>query len=321
MLRRWVCQADLEVEIEPIDPVLIKSGYATLDGPDMVPVSTLRNGKTVYYFPGTSLKGVFRSHFERIARTLAPGSVCIPYYDPKRQADLRPPVDSEAESFGCGFREAGGGRPDNSATAYLESCPACRMFGSLRFAGRLSFSDAFPLAGKEPVASTRTGIGIDRFTGGVVKNVLFELLALEGGAFLTHVRLVNFEQWQLAALHMLLEDLESEMIALGSGRSRGFGRVRGTVRKYQLFYISSTPSFLALWELATEAERKAYGLCEWHPPEPIPLPEGVRRGIRWCYDLSADWADRMRPLAGSLESCLSRQRPLGTVSGRIGIGG
>ena len=78
MMRKWLCQADVTVHLEPVDPVLIKSGYATLDGPDMVPVQTFRDGKEAYYFPGTSLKGVLRSHFERIARTLREGIVCLP---------------------------------------------------------------------------------------------------------------------------------------------------------------------------------------------------------------------------------------------------
>ena len=72
MRRRWLCQADVTVRLTPIDPVLIKSGYATVDGPDMVPVSTYRGGERVYYFPGTSLKGALRSHLERVARTLRP---------------------------------------------------------------------------------------------------------------------------------------------------------------------------------------------------------------------------------------------------------
>jgi CRISPR/Cas system CSM-associated protein Csm3 (group 7 of RAMP superfamily) len=75
MLRKWLCRADVKITIEPSDPVLIKSGYATMDGADMVPVSTFRNGKPVYYFPGSSFKGVLRSHLERIARTLQPGKV------------------------------------------------------------------------------------------------------------------------------------------------------------------------------------------------------------------------------------------------------
>ena len=34
MLRKWLCQADVTIRLQPIDPILIKSGYATLDGPD-----------------------------------------------------------------------------------------------------------------------------------------------------------------------------------------------------------------------------------------------------------------------------------------------
>src|SRR5438552_2815083 len=108
MMRKWLCQADVAVLLEPVDPVLIKSGTATLDGPDMVPVQTLRDGKETYYFPGSSLKGVLRSHFERIARTLREGSVCLPYYDPKKAKDIPLPTDSDAErrsAVGCGFRE------------------------------------------------------------------------------------------------------------------------------------------------------------------------------------------------------------------------
>ena len=85
MLRKWLCQADVKIVLEPIDPVLIKSGYATMDGPDMVPVSTWRDGESTYYFPGTSLKGVLRSHLERIARTLRPSSVWPPVLQGGRQ--------------------------------------------------------------------------------------------------------------------------------------------------------------------------------------------------------------------------------------------
>ena len=51
MLRKWFCQADVKIIIEPVDPVLIKSGYATIDVADMVPVSTFKDGERVYYFP------------------------------------------------------------------------------------------------------------------------------------------------------------------------------------------------------------------------------------------------------------------------------
>src|SRR6516225_4595106 len=118
MMRKWLCQADVSLRLVPVDPILIKSGYATIDGPDMVPVSTMlgQDGKPTYYFPGTSLKGVLRSHLERIARTLQPGSVCLPYYE-RRDSRLAP-VASELDSVSCGHRFRVSRKDDTSAEAY-----------------------------------------------------------------------------------------------------------------------------------------------------------------------------------------------------------
>jgi CRISPR-associated RAMP protein (TIGR02581 family) len=314
MLRKWLCQADIDVHLEPKDPILIKSGYATLDGPDMVPVSTLRNGDKTYYFPGSSLKGVLRSHFERIARTLRPGSVCLPYYDPKRKGKISVPVPSEQQSYSCGSRQPADDRPDNSATAYYESCAACRLFGSLRFAGRFSIGDAYPLADRPPKPSNRNGVGIDRFTGGTVHGVLFDLTVVEGGTFAASIRITNFELWQLAAVNLLLQDLQDELIAIGSGRSRGLGRIRGTVQHYSLSYICRNPqvgTVAGLYELATPEERRDYRLFEWQPSEPIALPAGSLRGLRQVYDLTADWSQRLEPLVPGLDAFLQWHQPLG----------
>jgi len=300
MLRKWLCQADVTLRLHPIDPILIKSGYATLSGPDMVPVETLRDGKRTFFFPGSSLKGVLRSHFERIARTLRPGSVCLPYYDPKRRNSFNIPVPEEQSSFGCGFREAGNGRPDTSATAYYEACAACRLFGSL--------------PGSEPKSGQRNGVGIDRFTGGTVRGVLFDLVVVEGGVFETLIRVTNFELWQLAAVNFLLQDLQDEMITLGSGRSRGLGRVRGEVTRYVLSYIRPQTAVVGLAELATDEERRDYRLFSWSPSEPIPLSNGQPRGLRHEYDLSPNWSSVLQPLAGSLEAFLQWHQPLGVPS-------
>jgi CRISPR-associated RAMP protein (TIGR02581 family) len=315
MLRKWLCQVDITLRLHPIDPILIKSGYATLQGPDMVPVETFRDGKATFYFPGTSLKGVLRSHFERIARTLQPGSVCVPYYDPNPKRKISIPVAQEQNSYGCGFRKPGEGRPDNSATAYYESCAACRLFGSLRFAGRFSIGDAYPLPepAPQPKPGQRNGVGIDRFTGGTVRGVLFDLVVVEGGVFETSIRVTNFELWQLAAVNFLLQDLQEEMITLGSGRSRGLGRVRGEVVRYLLRYIRPQRNVVGLAELATEQERQAYRLFTWHPPEPIPLPTGQIQGLRHEYNLTANWSDLLQPLAESLEAFLHWHQPLGAV--------
>ena len=314
MLRNWLCQADATIEIEPVDPVLVKSGYATLDGVDMTPVSTFRNGERVYYLPGTSLKGVLRSHFERIARTLQPGSVCLPYHDPKRNISV--PVKAEQESYGCGYRSRDENNP--AAAAYADSCAACRLFGSLKFAGRFSIGDAYPLPDHQPVVESRNGVGIDRFTGGTVPGVLFDLQALVGGRFMADIRLANFELWQLAGLKLLLDDLADELIAVGSGRSRGLGRVRGAVTSFRLTYLRTArtaDSLAGIGELAAPRERGVYRLHEWAPEPPIGLPTGAAQGLRQQYDLHADWSQRLQTLVPAFEAFLQwHGGPSGTVS-------
>lgn len=303
MMRKWLCQADLTLQLTPIDPILIKSGYATVDGADMVPVSTFRNGdsKPTHYFPGTSLKGVLRSHLERIARTLRPQSVCIPYFDPKSNVPI--PVASEAESYGCGYRKRGND-PDPSAAAYSDSCAACRLFGSLKFGGRFSIGDAYPLENCGPKLEERNGVGIDRFTGGTVPGLLFDLQVLVGGVFETHIRLVNFELWQLAALNLLLTDLNDEMLHIGSGRSRGLGRVRGEVTRYQLAYIRPVTNVLGLHDLANAEDQQAYQLHDWRPEPAIPLSAPQQHGLRSVYDVTANWKKSFAALIPGFEGFL-----------------
>lgn len=304
-MRRWLCQADVTLHLTPVDPVLIKSGYATVDGADMVPVCTFRpdRSKPIYYFPGTSLKGVLRSHLERIARTLQPQSVCIPYFDPNKRKDTPIPVPSEAQSYGCGYRRRGKDK-DPSAAAYSDSCAACRLFGSLKFGGRFSIGDAYPVAGQEPGIEQRNGVGIDRFTGGTVHGLLFDLQVLVGGVFETQIRIANFELWQLAALNILLADLHDEMIQIGSRRSRALGRVKGQVGTFRLTYVRRVDDLAGLYELASVEERHEYGLHDWEPDCPIALPKPQQRGLRHEYDLTENWSESLQSLVPAFEKFL-----------------
>ena len=299
MLRKWLCQADVKIIIEPVDPILIKSGYATIDGADMVPVSTFKNGERVYYFPGSSLKGALRSHLERIARTLHPGRVCVPYYDDKKKGSIPIPVPSEQHSYGCGYVASG----HTTSSVYANSCAVCRMFGSLKFGGRFSIGDAYPI--EDPKLEARDGVGIDRFTGGTVPGVLFDLQVLVGGKFEAELRLTNFEFWQLAALNLLLMDMADEIIMIGSGRSRGLGRVRITVCSYKLTYLQDFSHLEGLSQLATPEEQGAYQLHDWSPPNPIDLPPAQGRGLRQQYDLSDDWSDQLQSLIPAFENFLA----------------
>lgn len=314
MLRKWLCQADVAIVIEPVDPILVKSGHAAMDGADMVPVSTFRDGKRIHYLPGSSLKGVLRSHLERIARTLRPGSVCLPYHNPNH--DISIPVQAEQQSWGCGFRTPSNGRTDAAPAAYADSCAACRLFGSLKFGGRFGIGDAYPLPEHEPKLETRNGVGIDRFTGGRVHGVLFDLQALVGGKFKADIRLTNFELWQLAGLNLLLTDLADEMVAVGSGRSRGMGRVRATVQSFRLTYLKAPGSLLGIGKMVPSGEQADYRLHDWVPASPVALPPAPQiQGLRRQYDLDTCWSERLQVLVPAFGEFLDwHGGPQGKVS-------
>ena len=130
MRKRLLCEANFDLEIEVRGPLLIKSGVATLEGASMSPVLSYKYGDPPRpYIPGTSLKGVLRSHVERIARSLQaePIPVCLPY-------------EKEGPEQSCGLRfNDKVPKPE----VYRRSCLACKLFGSLQFRGRTLFNDAY----------------------------------------------------------------------------------------------------------------------------------------------------------------------------------
>ena len=72
MHNRLLNEARIGLRIATVDPLLVRSGEIAVEGVDMAPVMTWRRGaKPEPYIPGSSLKGVLRSHSERIVRTLS----------------------------------------------------------------------------------------------------------------------------------------------------------------------------------------------------------------------------------------------------------
>ena len=300
MLKKWYCQADVTLRITPIDPILVKSGVAQVVGADMHPVAMKNSeGDETYYLPGTSLKGVLRSHLERISRTLAPGSVCIPYYDPgKTQIRESIAVEDERRSFGCGYLLA---TTQSKPATYRMACPVCRIFGLLGFSGRLAIADAIQVDGQRPLKEYRNGVGIDRFTGGTAHGVLFNQEVLVGGMYETTIRLTNFELWQLSALMHLLMDMKDAMLQVGSGRSRSLGRFSAEPAKFCLTYLrrpSADPSnhLRGLFEMELKTVQEEYGLLNWAPASLVALPESDNRGLRVTYDILADWESKATAL-------------------------
>ena len=276
MLKKAVCRADISFELEVLGPVLVKAGDVSLEGTDM---SFVRTGKDQQpYFPGTSLKGVFRSFVERAARTLKrdEGAVCLPY------------DQGRGNTQSCGKRFDEMDKPD----VYRSECAACRMFGSLQFRGRVSVDDAYSTGGR-PKTEYRNGVAIDRKTGGSAATALFDYEVLVDGTFGSKVHLINFEMWQLGATALFLRELSEERIRLGMGNSRGLGHVKGTVNSIELRYprVTEINTLVGLGDLADAAERSSYGLIAGSAGIPITsgfVNDGIWKLAYFDADGSAD---------------------------------
>lgn len=258
MLKRLYNEARFALTITTKGPVLVRSGHPTLTGPDMTPVLTYRNNDWQVYLPGSSLKGVMRSHLEKVCRTLRPEPpvVCNPFVKLKDKARVeqgRLVCLDYADVF-CGDKferrskdtfevqnQTWRHQEENILTeiAYADSCPICRLFGSTEFIGRVSINDAYLVSDARPrPTETRDGVGIDRLTGGSSHGALFNLEAVSSNiAFRTDVHLRNFECWQLGMLLLVVQDMADGLVRIGSGRSRGMGSVTASVDELTVSYI------------------------------------------------------------------------------------
>jgi len=272
MLKKIVNEAFCTVRITTTGPLLVKSGHASISGPDMTPVLTNRGGKQEVFIPGSSLKGVFRSHIEKIVCSLKSQVVCYPFEINSRE--MRESI-SDMTQLQNDYRESCGGMfnqyarkeenrrtlEDQTDLVYAASCPTCRLFGSTAFIGRIAISDAYLVS--QEARELRDGVGIDRLTGGASHGAKFDLeVVSEGVAFETTIHLRNFEIWQLGMLFIVLQDMGHELIRLGSGRSRGLGQIKAEIS------LEDTPAHPGGFVTSTlrksgEPENELWGLGRW----------------------------------------------------------
>lgn len=276
----------IQLELSPIGPILIKSGEASGMGADMSFVTTYRNGAAQVFLPGTSLKGVFRAHAERIGRTLAAEKICNPFntkYGKRNASDHGVPSCSNVLSFV--EKERDKGRSSLPAPeAYKASCPACRLFGSLAFGGRFNLGDAYVVPGQEPSIEYRDGVGIDRFSGGPVHGAKFQFEVVTGGRFACELTVQNFELWQLSWIFHVLQDFEDGLVPIGLGSSRGLGSISAQIKTVELDVLGKVATGVIPPLSSAYGDPESYGLA-MEPKltlEQVPKSLGLRQ--RYVFD-------------------------------------
>jgi CRISPR-associated RAMP protein (TIGR02581 family) len=180
---------------------------------------------------------------------------------------------------------------------YQDSCPACRLFGSTFFIGRVAISDAYLGGNTVERTEQRDGVGIDRFTGGASSGAKFELEVVSPDVtFETNIHLRNFEVWQLGMLMLVVQDLEDSLIRIGSGRSRGLGAVKGAISEVCISYIGAVNGKATneVWGLGKFLGDSSYGTS---PDDKVTVkhaPTEDKKGIRKTATFSGDSLDSFK---------------------------
>ncbi|MBZ5534279.1 MAG: hypothetical protein LAO20_22875 [Acidobacteriia bacterium] len=210
--------------------------------------------KLHYYIPGSSVRGAWRSHLEKVLRSLDDDQsrVCDPLVVEKDANPEFPALRSCSEVLANEDEE----RPE---FPYRDSCPVCRLFGNTATGGRLWFSDCVHRAGNPDLID---GISISRFTGSVSNK--YKIMALRKARFEFTLRLRNFELWHAGLLGHLFDDLGTGRVPLGSGRSKGMGAVTATATKIELTEfgtkaLASDGKLRGMGERCTSQEISNYG--------------------------------------------------------------
>lgn len=223
MFSRQMNQIRLDLSIVPNGPLLIRSGRQGADPtrPNLECVRTTVDGKPSVFIPGSSLKGVMRSHAERLLRS----------------EDLQI-TDTFSKDAAQAFDQGAPG-----VETYAGSCPLGRTFGNLHVKGHVSVSDLIP-GGHAPSGSDersreleranaveqRNGVGIDRLLGAASRGSLFDEEVVVQGRFDGRILLRNVQLYQLAMVLLVLRDLDEGFLQLGSSTTRGHGFVKAEIR-------------------------------------------------------------------------------------------
>lgn len=203
--------------------------------PTAVDLPVIRDASGKPFIPGSSLRGVLRSHIERIVRALEPQArrgkgACNPLDEKTwciRRGRLLPVAydpTREYESVGIDdLRAAAKNDEEFARWVLMESCRVCRVFGSPWLASRVRIADLHPDGAV--LTERRDGVAIHREKETVVHKYDFETVPA-GARFHLTILAENLSPTERGLLWLGIQEIARGWIPLGGFRGRGLGRVR-----------------------------------------------------------------------------------------------
>ncbi len=273
MFAQQLNQIRVELSVTPRGPLLVRSGRKGADPtrPELECVRTTWGGTRSVYIPGSSLKGVMRSHAERLL--LSEDVRITPTFEGQDAFDQKAP----------------------GPAVYRGSSPLGRTFGNLHLKGHVAVSDLLPGAHEAEdseerarqvalanAVEQRNGVAIDRLLGSAAHQALFDQEVVVQGRFDGRVLLRNVQLYQLALVLLVVRDLDEGYVQIGSGTTRGNGWVRAEVREVVVESRRGKGDPRTLRGVGSlVADRQAYGLFAG---DEVGLPEGMSARPHLVWD-------------------------------------
>ena len=185
------------------------------------------------FIPGSSLRGVLRSHVERIVRVLEPTAgngrgACNPVVESEWCITNDQMTDLKKDAEGLERQhQVNSGHRWLAEQVWKRSCRVCRTFGSTWLASRVRIAD-LPLSdGSDGHIERRDAVSIHREKETVQNKYDFETVPA-GTAFDLHIILENLEPAERGLVWLGLRELMDGHILLGGFKGRGLGRAKLT---------------------------------------------------------------------------------------------
>lgn len=212
--------------LEAVDPVHIGASAKNTLNPNDVDSSVLKDNNGNPVIPGSSIKGVVRSKFEAVLRSLNNENI--------RVCDIfntKDPTCITNEDAKIINKDKNKDDYKKAALLYEKSCDVCRIFGGREIAGKLQFKDCF-FIGEKCNYERRDGVAIDRKTGAAKRGAKYDFEVIPKGTEFDFMLIAeNLDEQQMKYLDFIIKLIEGTLIdgdyiAVGGKTSRGMGRIR-----------------------------------------------------------------------------------------------
>ncbi len=176
------------------------------------------DNKELPYIAGSSLKGVFRSAAENILKSYNIYT-CNKGDESK---DLTNELNNKIKSNDI----------DEIKKILDNYCICCKIFGSGSYASHIIFSDAYPC--NNFTFGIKTGIAINRRSGSVKRNALYEVEYVNPGvSFEGEIIMKNTPNYAIGLVAKVIDFINLGIIKIGGFKSKGFGEIECNIKSIE----------------------------------------------------------------------------------------